>query len=288
MKLLLVHGRAQAGKDPVKLKAEWIEALEKGLRKAGLSLPADVEVDFPFYGDQLDAFVRQFDLPAEPGFMPKGSPAFDEYAEFRRQIAEEMRLRAGISDQEVRGEMGPVPTEKGVENWAWVQAIVRLLDRHLTGISATTIEIFLRDVFLYTRRDVVRRAIDKTVAAMLTGDTAVVVGHSLGSVVAYNVIKAAPRKVPLYVTVGSPLSIRAVRQPLLPISNPVGGRGWYNALDPHDIVALYPLDRENFGVEPAITNFSGVDNWTENHHGIVGYLDDVDVARAIYAGLQTS
>ncbi len=285
MRLLLVHGRSQGGKDPVKLKAEWLDALQKGLQKAGLAMPADVTIDFPFYGDRLDEFVRQFDLPADPAIVPKGSPVFDEFAQFRAEVADQMRTRAGITDSQVRSEMRPVPAaEKGIENWEWVQAIIRLLDRNLTGVSETTIEVFLRDVFLYCRRDPVRRAIDATVSDGLKPDTAVVVGHSLGTVVAYNVLGAAGRKVPLYVTVGSPLGIRAIRKTLGPIENPVGQKGWYNAYDSHDVVALYPLDRDNFDVDPAITNNGAVHNWTENRHGIIGYLDDADVAKMVRSG----
>lgn len=287
MRILLVHGRSQGGKDPLKLKAEWLECLEKGLKRAGLTLPQDTKVDFPFYGDQLDEFVRQFDLPADPAVAPKGSPVVDEYAEFRRQVAQEIASKYGVSDQQVNDELGEVAGPKGPANWSWVQALIRILDRNVTDMSATTIEVFLRDVFLYTRRDVVRRAIDKTVSADVFDDTAVIVGHSLGSVVAYSIMNARKNKVPAYVTVGSPLAIRAVRQILLPVSNPVGTRGWYNAFDPRDVVALYPLDAANFDVDPAITNFSGVKNWTENAHGIIGYLDDPHVARAIHAGLGT-
>ncbi|WFU74266.1 hypothetical protein [Bradyrhizobium sp. CB2312] len=286
MRILLVHGRSQGGKDPLKLKAEWIETLTKGLHKAGLSLPADVAFDFPFYGDRLDQFVQQFELPADPAIIPKGSPVFDEYAEFRAQVADEMRLRAGIGDAQVQAELGPVPAEKGIQNWKWVQAVVRLIDRRLTGVSQDTIEVFLRDVFLYTQRDMVRNAVDQIVADMLSKDTAVVVGHSLGSVVAYSVLKAKPGQVPLYVSVGSPLAIRAVRKRLTPISNPVGGKGWYNAYDPRDIVALYPLDGDNFDVNPSITNNGAVNNHTDNRHGIIGYLDNVDVAKIVWSGLQ--
>jgi pimeloyl-ACP methyl ester carboxylesterase len=286
MRILLVHGRSQGGKDPLKLKAEWMETLTKGLHNAGRSLPTDIAFDFPFYGDRLDQFVQQFELPVDPAFIPKGSPVFDEYAEFRAQVANEMRVRAGISDAEVQAELGPVPAEKGIQNWKWVQAIVRLLDRNLTGVSQDTIEIFLRDVFLYTQRDVVRSAIDRIVVDMLHKDTAVVVGHSLGSVVAYNVVKTKPGEVPLYVTVGSPLAIRAVRKSLTPISNPVGAKGWYNSYDPRDIVALYPLDEDNFDVSPPITNNGTVNNHTENRHGIIGYLDDANVAQMIWSGLQ--
>ncbi len=287
MRLLLVHGRSQGGKDPVKLKAEWLAALTEGLQKAGLTMPADVEVDFPFYGDRLDEFARQFELPADPAIIPKGSPVFDDYQEFRRAIAEEMRVRAGVTDAQIRAEMGPLAAaaEKGIENWGWVQAIVRLLDRHLTGVSQTTIEVFMRDVYLYVKRSVVRNAIDALVGDMVKPDTAVVVAHSLGTVVAYNVLGAARQKIPLYVTVGCPLGIRAIRSTLSPIRNPVGNKGWYNAYDAHDIVSLYPLDKDNFDVNPAITNNGTVQNWTDNRHGIVGYLDDVNVAKAIRAGL---
>jgi hypothetical protein len=90
MKLLLVHGRSQGGKDPVKLQDEWMEALGKGLKMAGLTLPAGTEVKFPFYGDQLDEFARQFDLPADPAVAPKGSPVLDEYTKFRTDIAKEI------------------------------------------------------------------------------------------------------------------------------------------------------------------------------------------------------
>jgi len=286
MRLLFVHGRSQGGKNPETLKEVWLDALEKGLDRAGLKLPTHIDVSFPYYGDRLDKFAADFELPADPAVVPKGSPVFDDYAQFRAEVADEMRRRANITDEEVRAEAGELPTEKGVQNWAWVQAIVRLLDKNVVAVSEGTIEVFLRDVFLYSRRKVVQTQIDAIVAAELTDDTAVVVGHSLGSVVAYNVLRARSQKAPLFVTVGSPLGIRALRASLSPLSNAGGKRGWYNAYDPRDIVSLYPLDVANFDVDPSITNNGKVNNWTENRHGIVGYLDDADVAKAVHAGLQ--
>jgi hypothetical protein len=286
MRLVLVHGRSQGGKDPIKLKSDWLTALGNGLKRAGLDTVANLSIDFPFYGDRLDEFVREFELPADPAIVPKGNAAFDEYAAFRAEIANEMRIRAAISDDEIRSQMRSAPTEKGIQNWEWVQAAVRLLDRHVTDVSQTTIEVFLRDVFLYTRREVVSTAINKIVAESISTETAVLVAHSLGTVVAYNVLKALPTKIPLFVTVGSPLAIRAIRKTLAPICNPAGASGWYNAYDARDIVALYPLDNDNFGVMPAVANNGTVNNWTENRHGIAGYLDDARVAKTVWTGLQ--
>lgn len=285
MKVMFVHGRSQGGKVPADLEAIWKGALREGLERAGLALPDAVGIDFPYYADELDRFVEAFALPADPAFMPKGSPVFDEYADFKARVVDEMRVRAGISDQAVQAEAGDLPAEKGPQNWAWVQAVVRLLDRTFTSLPEGTLEVFLRDVFLYTRKTAVKSAIDAIVAPYLTSDTRVVIGHSLGSVVAYNVLKAAASKPPLFVTVGSPLGIRAIRSTLGVLTNPAGSKGWYNAYDPRDVVALNPLDTMSFGVDPAIVNYDGVDNQTSNRHGIVGYLNDPDIARAIRDGI---
>ena len=45
--------------------------------------------------------------------------------------------------------------------------------------------------------------------------------------------------------------------------------------------------RTTFAVTPAIENFDGVDNQTDNRHGIVGYLNDKSVAERILTGLGT-
>jgi hypothetical protein len=96
-----------------------------------------------------------------------------------------------------------------------------------------------------------------------------VIGHSLGSVVAYNVLRTDPRslQIPLFVTAGSPLAIRAVRDEFRPLRSPSAVAAWYNAVDTRDVVALYPLDADNFPVQLAIQNDNKVKNSTDNHHG---------------------
>jgi hypothetical protein len=111
----------------------------------------------------------------------------------------------------------------------------------------------------------------------------VIVAHSLGSIIAYNILSAQSRRlnVPLFLTVGCPLGIRAVRIHLSPISFPNNVTSWFNGFDPRDVVALYPLDRENFNVSPAIENYGRVNNVTDDRHGIVGYLNDREIAGRI-------
>jgi hypothetical protein len=282
-KLLLVHGRGQQGLNPDTLKTEWLEALERGAATFGQKVPADVDVAFPFYGDLLDKYTQQFGIPLTSDLRARGTALDDEFLVFQAEFAEAVRQRAGITDAQVDAEYGAEPTARGPLNWKWVQAILRAIDKNSNGLNQKSLETFTRDVFLYTTRAGVRDEIDRIVASQLTEEPTVVVGHSLGSVVAYSILRTDRRKlrVPLFVTVGSPLAVRAVRDQFRPLQSPPSVEAWYNAFDRHDVVALYPLDAVNFPVQPVIENNSAVKNHTDNRHGIAGYLDDPQVAKRI-------
>ena len=62
---------------------------------------------------------------------------------------------------------------------------------------------------------------------------------------------------------------------------------WYNAFDTRDTIALYPLNKSNFPVTPEVENYDGVKNQTDNRHGIVGYLNDPQIAGRILDALAT-
>ena len=156
--------------------------------------------------------------------------------------------------------------------------------------------MLFRSVYSYLKNEVIRRGIEEGVASAITpGVETIVVSHSLGTVVSYNVLRREGRargwNVPLFVTLGSPLAITEIRRALRwagPARCPECVRSWFNALDERDVVALYPLDTSCFPLdpsEPAIVNKTDVRNRTPNRHGSDGYLDDKDVARRIYDAL---
>jgi hypothetical protein len=279
-RLLLVHGRAQQGRDPLSIKKEWLDALGLGM---GRPLAPGVDVELPYYGDVLDDFTRQMEIPLASDMQARGSEAQDEFLIFQAEMAEDIRKAAGITDAQIDAEYGNDPREKGPLNWKWVQSILRAIDRNSPGLGSKALETFTRDVFLYTRRAGIRDAIDEIVSKALTDEPTVVVGHSLGSVVAFSVLGRDTRalKVPLYLTVGSPLGVRSVRNEFVPLRRPVCITNWYNAFDTRDVVSLYPLDDRNFPVRPAIENYAAVRNGTENRHGISGYLSDTTVGKRI-------
>ncbi len=286
-KLILIHGRAQEGKDPVALQATWEEALDRGFRNAGLTRPAGLEIAFPYYGDTLDDLVREIEAPLVADVAERGAEPDADEATFREEFLQELADGAGVTKADIQALYDADVRRRGVRNWGWVQAILQALDRS-QRFGEFALDSFTRDVFVYLAYSGVRRRIDAVVAPHISGDPCVVVAHSLGSVVGYNVLRESAHPGIRYVTVGSPLGIKAIKTRLRPpLKMPPTATVWFNAMDDRDVVALFPLDDRHFPTTPAIVNKTDVDNPTDDRHGIVGYLPDPDVARAIHAALTT-
>jgi hypothetical protein len=286
--LVFVHGRAQQQKDPGALKRSWIDAWQTGLAKSNLSIPIDESaIHFPYYGDTLAALVEG--EPA-PDVIVMGPEAPPEERAFIAEVLEEARTDRAIGDDEVLAHADTEIIEQGPMNWRWVRAIVKALDARLPGASGTTLSLVTFDVYHYLKNPGVRDAIEEGVRGAIAADEeTVVVSHSLGTVVSYNLLRREGEsrgwQVPLHLTLGSPLGVTAIRAALQPLKSLACVNAWFNAMDPNDIVALYPLGPPRFGVQPAIENKTDVDNWTDNQHGIAGYLDDEVVARRIHEAL---
>lgn len=286
--LVFVHGRSQQGRDPEKVKAEWLSTLALGLGIERAKRLQDVDIRFPFYGDLLEEFAAEMDKGLPPDILMRGEELTqdEKFAEFEREVALRLKEQLGLTDEQVDAEIIEIARKRGPLNWEWVQAIMRAADK-IPGISATSIERQTRDVYMYLTRSKIRQTINDVVASQIPSSSTVVVGHSLGSVVAYDVLRTvkSPKKIPLYVTVGSPLGVGPISRVLLPHVFPPNVGHWFNASDDRDVVALNPLTKAYFDITPEIENYHGVKNGTNNAHGIVGYLNDPKVAAKIFAGL---
>ena len=111
-------------------------------------------------------------------------------------------------------------------------------------------------------------------------DTLVVIGHSLGSVVAYDAVRAyLGGRIPLLITLGSPLGLGAVNRRLTPQppAFPAAVQRWENIASPDDIVAARPYLHEVFdGDRPEGAVFARtwkVDNGSSKPHQIEHYLN---------------
>lgn len=295
--LVLLHGRSQEHKDSKALKVEWLDALAEGLGKSDLELPiAASDVRFPFYGDALYDLTNGKSGDAAAEIVVRGTAADADEQRFSRAVMEEIRQKAGISQDQIAQVAGQDVVQRGPQNWEWFQGILQAIDRYVPHGSGASIALFTRDVYQYLKNSAIRQRIEDGVSRAITpGVETVVVSHSLGTVVAYNLLRREGHlrgwKVPLFVTVGSPLAITEIRKTLkgfAPTRCPECASAWFNAMDERDVVALYPLDPARFPLDPlkpTIHNKTDVRNRTRNRHGIAGYLDDKEVAKRIYDAL---
>lgn len=121
------------------------------------------------------------------------------------------------------------------------------------------------------------REVVKETLAEVDGGPLVVVGHSLGTIIAYEVLMEQGREVELLVTVGSPLAITEVQDHLArPPAVPAGVAAWRNASDLRDLVALDHTLRPEYAPQERVTDLL-VTNDSGNHHGISEYLSQREV-----------
>jgi subtilisin family serine protease len=181
--------------------------------------------------------------------------------------------------RQVEARISPFP--KPVRQW---------LTRRLTGA-------LLRDVndlfFVEERRELMRRSLRERLEA--GGGPFVVIGHSQGSMIAYDVLcsmssEKSPPDVALFVTVGSPLGIREVQDQLEILTKqkklavPSCVRAWLNVADPLDPVAFDKRLKSDF----AATNGVRIEDELEwnpdsprHPHSGSGYLRTEAVRRAV-------
>jgi hypothetical protein len=295
MRLVFVHGIAQQGKSEDQLEKEWLSALNSGLTCAGLEAVKCAVV--PFYGNKLADYLTPArlvsPLPVDPDDLTRSHSPSNDYEAFVLQFGAEIVSKDPAIA--VRGGLAAVLAEtndedlihRGIQNFAAIISLARQLDRGSPTVSTHFIKQFLQSVFCYLANKNAAREINELVRDKLfsTREPTVLVGHSLGSVVAYQVLHAYKAEfVERFITVGSPLAISAIKRRLAPPpSRPPAISEWINGFDPNDIVALNRLDQSNFPIDLNVSQLE-IANDTENHHGISGYLKNPQLAKLIVSG----
>jgi hypothetical protein len=193
-----IHGIAQQVRGPEVLRVAWEPALRDGVALSGAESLDGVDLEIAFYGDLFRA----------RGVKAVGGPQYvaaDLEDGFERELLEAWWAQAATSDHAVPG---PDATTK-LRTSKMVQRALNALSqsRFFVGMGERLIIGFIKQVHAYLTDDSVREQVQERVARKVGSDTAVLVGHSLGSVVAYEVACAHPDWDLALVTLGSPLGI---------------------------------------------------------------------------------
>ena len=299
-RIVLVHGIAQEQKSADSLEAEWLPSLAGGIRTAGHPALADDlwrnarpgEARMAFYGDVFAAHGQQ---GADDAVSVTEWP-------FAEMLAEEWLARAADSasresDQATaRRELqilhGQQADVQGIRAAARpvLNALVRLrpFARFGVAFAERLLVKALRQVTLYLTDDDIRERVQARVADLVRPETEIMIGHSLGSVVAYEAIHRLGRPFPLLITLGSPLGTRTIvyeRTRPQPPTVPDGLTRWVNIADRDDLVAARPDLTALFpGAGGVLESSYTVDNGAKPHEATF-YLTKREVGAAVAAAL---
>ncbi|MCX5516509.1 hypothetical protein C3941_18785 [Kaistia algarum] len=291
MRVVLVHGINNQGRTADEIRDEWWGGVLRGWQALGLEVKAQPTIDVAVYGDIL---ANQ--ITADNQKMGDGAAAYTGVGIDFLRIYQEA---AGVTDDELAAEadktFGPQEVQQmGPARAALVRmasALSNILISKGKGIAA----LFLKQATTYIDNEGVRRKIHMTVNKQIFTDKVdptIVISHSLGTVVAYNLLVDprygnTNRNVPLFLTLGSPLAIGImdrVTPPLAAFPKPPVG-AWTNGLRDDDFVPLdTEITKKTFGFDNVVnihtTMVDGVDP-----HSIGQYLADEKISKLLYSAL---
>jgi hypothetical protein len=290
VKIVAIHGISQTFTGSEELKLSWLAAIRDGLNEAGAPRIDDSDFSMVGYG----SVFRPSETRAAT--VPRIDPqALDEWEQ--QMLAEWWREAANLSATAVDSSRDEAKTIQGPDfagrarTPALVQRALRQLSksRFFEAIGPERVLLFgLRQVRLFLHDSNCKQAILARAAELVSSNTRVVIGHSLGSIVAYEALcLPANWKIDTLVTIGSPLGIRHLVFDVL-TPKPVGDKGawprvqrWINIADRGDIVALEKPLAPRFGPVEDILVYNG---WKS--HDVTRYLNTPEVGAAIAAALK--
>lgn len=292
--VLYIHGIGNKP-SPSTLKCQWDQRLFR--TRMGQRTRMAYWVDRDRHGEPIDMTCGQRDV-AEASFGGPEAGTFGLGAEMRTiapdATEEESRVLEAIAEKmeasvdEAYGAAGSVESGRA--------EIVPLPPRARDWVARRFTRAFLPDVHDYLFRTERRKRIDERVRARIgSGRRFVIVAHSLGTVIAYRLLADLQRidpsaRIPLLVTLGSPLGMTEVQDGLrkilrvetLPSLECVDR--WLNVADRLDPVAVDSRLRGEFRCAGRITDVTGFGVNADgplHPHSATGYLVHESVHRQV-------
>jgi hypothetical protein len=279
-----IHGIAQQYRGPYQLADVWLAGIRDGLFAAGHHNTARAcsqeDLRVAFFGNL---------------FRPSGTMAATDppYTASDIHPGPERDLLTALYDATVAGD--PAIEEPTGTMGAGVASMQFMLARLARSKTFTRVaqRAFIRDlkqVTAFLADPAVKQTVLGRVCDQVSGNTRVVIGHSLGSVVAYEYLCLdQPGPVELLVTLGSPLGIpNVIFDRLTPA--PVAGAGvwpgrvarWVNVADRNDIVALRKDLAPLFpGTRPGVRVVDRLVDNGDEPHAIGRYLSAAQTGSAL-------
>jgi hypothetical protein len=269
--VVAIHGMSMHRSQRTAMQQSWHAAMVDGLANIRSGHAGPLTVECAFYGHEYN--------DGKAGGEP-------DYAEIDLEPGTEEELLIAIGDALDDEDGGGEETKLYLPGA--VQRALAAIERSslFDGRDSRAIA-FVKQVNRYLTDGNFRMLVHAEVSAAMEQSPRVVVAHSLGSVVAYDWLRAnKPEHPPALITIGSPLGFAAVRRRVDRRYGPPGWpgqtRSWTNIAARHDAVAmvkeLAPLYSPDIDDLPC-------DNPRKEAHSALTYLRNVRTARAVDAAL---
>jgi len=310
-RLILIHGRAEKPRKEIKEQL-LRRVIEHGLKRIGAEFNPDIVFDLAYYGDVNNAILwaKEKKKKLRTGFLDWDFPYEEDLDAY--DLSLEMLFRVTEQNEKAYKELRSERKDLGaVDNLFDVASPVV----NFFGLGDNVLNGVLADMGAYFKYRFVGSLIRERLQSILVpalenGDDICLVAHSMGTIVAYDVLWKISRmseykslwgkKVNLFVTLGAPLGEKAIRQQLYDAHEPEDGvyptsiRLWHNFSAMDDFVAHDEDLADNFEemiyrnyVSDIVDHFiytfyvGGGGTGNLNPHKFYGYLDNAEVARVL-------
>jgi len=281
-----VHG---LGNKPPKeiLEKWWLDSIREGYQLSGLSIP-DFKFELVYWADVFN------DKPQDPKIQDNSDPFFldEPYTSTPKDyVSEDHKIRQKVLDVLEKQLYNIFLNDDLSINFSFItDAILHSYFKEL--------EIYYSKEFYNDKeanclaRDIIRRRMADTLQKYMDDDI-LIIGHSMGSIIAYDVLTFTVPEVPIhtFITMGSPLGLpiiiskiaseRNIKLPEFqkPKTPPGIVKSWYNFSDLEDKVALiydltdkFEANLNGINVENEVVENTYIFKENRNPHKSFGYL----------------
>lgn len=305
-RVVLVHGMAQSQESAESLEMNWVPDLARGVRNAGHGKlsdriwrpqrTGDIDVRMAFYGDL---------------FLTPGAQGDSELSAVGTEAAE-LEQGLALAWLQAAADRAPDDRDREVAKQAVAQLTVTAGAQGIGAVGSAALKRLaairwfapvgfafaerfvrraLREVSQYLTDPATRQAAQQRVLDQIDDTTQLVIGHSLGSVVAFEALHHTDRPVE-FITCGSPLALRTIiydrLQPAPPHVPPSVTR-WSDFADRDDLIAVHSDLAADFPVPPggvvSMTPTVSVNNGAHAHNADQ-YLTEARLGQAVASALQ--
>ncbi len=281
------------------LRRWWIASIQEGLRDSGFP-ERDFRFELVYWANHL------YSKPLSPREKREGHPLFLEepYAP-----AEDGVL---VQDKKKRS-FFLRPLFKKTLNKVFMSTRTadeaeKIADKVLEHTFPDLVLYYDNEHVFHSRlgiQELLRGVLKKTLCKY-SDSKIMLIAHSMGSIISFDVLSVSPVEVAVFVTIGSPLGLPFVRKRFaeehmmkfseldrIAVPNPITER-WVNIADTKDVVAFdssladnYSENMHGIAVEDLVTANNCISNGKPDHHSVYGYLRCREMAAIINQFLST-